>query len=248
MPTGFIYIITTVGGDFQQPSKVAVPTWHVDRIYFGPCKRPMRPRMRAGDYVFGLSASKTFPRRFLFAARIAERISFAQAFRRFPVLRGPEGPIHVKPVNRAGLSFPESHYEHIPGGNHADDWKADIRTLELDAFFVCDKASACTGRWLGADGPAVNGELLEFLRTCEVWGSPGKLADMNRSATEDVPIRHGRLYRGLHLETDRRDELADLICRRYRPTADPEQPSLSGKHVQCEPLNRKRNRRRPPGC
>lgn len=248
MATGFIYTIPTVDRDYNQPNMVAVPTWHVDRIYFGPCKRSMRPRMQAGDYVFGLSASNTFPKRVLFAARISERIIFAAAFERFPDLRGPDGPIHVRPVKRPELSFPDSHYEHIPGGNHSDTWRADIRTPALDAFFVCDQASTCVGRWLGANGPAVNGELLEFLKSCEVWGRAGQLAEKNVAATEDAPIRHGRLYTGLHLETDRPGELVEVVCRHYQPTADPDQPPLSGRNLQCEPRNRSRDSGRSPRC
>src|SRR5687768_16401961 len=109
MATGFIYIIPTVDRDYNQPNKVAVPTWYVDRIYVGPCKRSMRPRMRGGDYVFGLSSSRTFRRRFLFAARIAKRMTFAEAFRRFPDLRGPDGPIHVRPIEHPERSSPDSH-------------------------------------------------------------------------------------------------------------------------------------------
>lgn len=138
MPTGFVYVVRTVGKDYRQPSFSAVPTWHEDRIYFGPCKRTMRPRMRAGDVVFGLSPSGVFPRRVVFAARIAERVTFAQAYERFPKLRGPEGPIHVRPVRMPGPSFPDSEYEHIPSGMHTEDWRADIRTRDLDAFFICD--------------------------------------------------------------------------------------------------------------
>lgn len=248
MATGFIYIIPTVDRDYNQPNQVAVPTWHVDRIYFGPCKRSMRPRMQGGDFVFGLSSSKAFPRRFLFAARIAKRMTFAEAFRSFPDLRGPDGPIHVRPVDRPERAFPDSHYEHIPGGNHPDNWRADIRTPELDVFFVCDEATACSGRWLGADGPAVSGRLLGFLRTCEVWGRAGKLANGNAAATEDAPIRHGRLYTGLHLEATHPVELAELVCRSYRPIARSRQPSLGDKPARCESLKRNHKRSRPPSC
>ncbi len=109
--------------------------------------------MRPGDFVFGLSSSKAFPRRFLFAAQIEERMTFAVAYRRFPELQGPDGPIHVRPVDRPSYAFPEFHYEHIPGGNHADNWRADIRTPELDAFFACGKATPCVGRSLAQMGP-----------------------------------------------------------------------------------------------
>jgi hypothetical protein len=204
----------------------------------------MRPRMMPGDCVVGISSSKAFPRRFLFAARIEKRMTFADAYRRFADLRGPGGPIHVRPVGRSSLAFPDSHYEHIPGGNHPDNWRADIRTLELDAFFVCEKAGSCAGRWLGPDGPAVSGELLEFLRTCEVWGRAGKLSEHNRTATADAPVRHGRLYTGLHLETRRPQELLSLITQRCQPTGSPSEPPLRKGHVRCETTSRTRRHRR----
>ena len=106
---------------------------------------------------------------------------------------------------------------------HADDWRADIRTRELDAFFVCEPVGDCLGRWFGAAGPAVKGSILEFLRKCQVWGRAGFLSPQNSAATENTPICHGRLYTGLHLEADRPDELVQLICgaaARSRPDDD----------------------------
>lgn len=212
MPTGFIYVITTVGKDYRQSSFPDVPTWHEGRIYFGPCKKPMRPKMMPGDVVFGLSPSKPFPRRVVFAARLAERLTFAQAYERFPELHGPKGPIHVRPAQIPGPSFPDSEYEHIPGAKHADSWHADLSTRGLDAFFVCEPADDCLGRWLGGAGPAAKGPILEFLRTCQVWGNAGLLSTQNNAATEAKPVRHGDLFTGLHLETDRPDELVRLVC------------------------------------
>jgi hypothetical protein len=111
MANGFICVVTTIGQDYRQPNLICVPTWYEDRIYFGPCKIPMRPRMQEGDYVFGLSHSGIPSRRIIFAARIAEMMTFAEAYRRFfPELIGGNGPRHVRPVNRPDLPFPESHY------------------------------------------------------------------------------------------------------------------------------------------
>lgn len=213
MPKGFIYVLTTVGRDYQQPNLQAVPTWFEGRIYFGPCKIPMRPKMSPGDYVFGISPSGTFPRRMLYAARVAERLTFAQAYKRFPKLRGPDGPIHVRPSRGSLVGFPESEYEHIPNANHPDSWRADLATRDLDAFFVFERARECEGRWLGKAGPPVRKEILEFLRSCSVFGSVGKLHEQNAGATETAPVRFGRLYRGLHLETDRPKALLRLVCQ-----------------------------------
>lgn len=212
MPTGFIYVVPTVGNDYLQPSLRCVPTWFEGRIYFGPCKRPMRPRMMPGDYVFGISPSGVFPRRIVFTGRIAEKMTFGEAYEWFPKLRGPAGPIHVRPARMPASGYPDSLYEHIPGANHAESWRSDIRTPELDAFFVCEAAGECSGRWLGSAGPAVNGNILVLLKSCKVYGNAGLLSDTNAGATEEKPVRHGNLYTGLHLETNHPERLLELVC------------------------------------
>jgi Nucleotide modification associated domain 2 len=220
MPTGFIYVLSTVGRNYTQSDARAVPCFFEGQIYFGPCKRPMRPKMHAGDYVFGISPSGAFPRRIVYAARIAERMTFAEAYRRFPKLRGPEGPIHVRPTRFPGLIFPLSDYAYIPDSIHAGDWAKDIAYPAMDAFFVLQKAKRVAGRWLGAAGPAVRGEILDFLRTCCLHGSMGPLPEKNSGATETAPIRYHRLYRGLHAETDRPEVLMNLVQSRVGPIGD----------------------------
>jgi hypothetical protein len=139
MSTGFIYVVKTVGADYQQPNLACVPTFFEGTFYFGPCKKAMRPRMNVGDYIFGISPSPRFPRRVVFATRIAEKITYSEAYDRLPRLHGPNGPIHIRPAVRPNDPFPDSHYEHIPDGNHPDDWRSDIRRSDLDAFFICDR-------------------------------------------------------------------------------------------------------------
>ena len=197
---GFIYVMTTVTEDYAQMAFCNVPMEWSDRLYFGPCKRPVRRKLQPGDFLFAISPSASSPRRIVFAAQVEERITFREAYGRFPHLRGPSGPIHVRPVARPGV-FPESAYEHIPGSVHADEWKNDVASPELDAFFVCRAPDGWVGRWLGANGPAIEGEILSFLRTCEVHGKVGRLASRNDSGTYETPIAHGGLYTGLHLET-----------------------------------------------
>jgi len=213
MATGFIYVVPSVGKDYRQPNLECVPTTFGGRIYFGPCKKPMRPRMSAGDYIFGISPSGRSPRRVVFAARVTEKMSFAEAYRRFPKLRGPVGPIHVQPARIPGPTFPESHYAHIPNANHADTWRSDIRTLELDSFFVCDREKECLGRWLGPAGPAVEGQILTFLKSCAVYGNAGLLSKTNSGANERTPVHYGNLFTGLHLETPAPRALLKLICK-----------------------------------
>jgi len=209
MASGFIYVIRSLTKDYVQKEFWNVPTEWRERIYFGPCKRPMRPKVREKDYIFGISPAKCGPRRIVFVAKIEERITFKKAFHRFPGLRGPEGPIPVRPIKGTG-SFPHSSYEHIPGSIHAKCWQRDLASSELDAFFVCSPANGWIGRWVGQFGPGIDIEMLKFLMTCSIHGTSGQLSAKNKDATLRNPIAHGRLYCGLHLETDQPDALLKL--------------------------------------
>ena len=130
MATGFVYTVKTLNREYVQKAFFHVPTQFGDRIYFGPCKKPMRPKVKAGDYIIGLSPSKLKPRRIVFVCRVEERISFREAYERFPGLRGPAGPIHVRPVHGIG-PFPSNSYEHIPGANHEGGWGGRPRDSRL---------------------------------------------------------------------------------------------------------------------
>ncbi len=141
MATGFVYVVRTIKTkNYIQKHFCNVPTEWGDRLYFGPCKKMMRPKMRSGDYIFGISPAELSPRRVVFVAQIEERITFKEAYIRFPGLHGPRGPIHVRPIQGTG-SFPTSNYEPIPGSMHEDKkkWQRDLATCERDAFFVCSK-------------------------------------------------------------------------------------------------------------
>ena len=251
MSTGFIYVVTTVNPRYEQKHFYSVPTEGAIRLYFGPCKRLMRPRMHPGDYVFGVSPSTTAQRRIVFIAKIAERITFAEAYGRFPKLHGPLGPIHVRPlkVKRNG-SFPRSDYAHIKGSMHGgkpdhakkrggrEEWEGDLASPKLDAFFVCAPAAGCVGRWLGERGPAVNERILDFLRTCAVYGVSVHGNAKNRDATLKCPIVHRGLCKGLHLETDEPDLLLKLCRARMEADgralkAAPHVPRLEAATPKC---------------
>jgi hypothetical protein len=212
MAIGFIYVVTTVNKDYIQKKFRNVPTEWGERLYFGPCKRQMRPKMKCGDYIFGISPSKPQPRRIIFAAHVEERITFEEAYIRFPDLQGPKGPIHVCPIQGTG-SFPTSNYEHIPDSEHEEDWKKDLATRELDAFFVCSERVGWQGRWLGQRGPKMDEEILSFLKSCSVHGRAGMLSKQNLDATIGSPICHrgpmGFLWR-VHLETNQPEALLKL--------------------------------------
>lgn len=246
MPSaGFIYVVRTVERNYQQHDSGCVPAVHGDRLYFGPCKRSMRPRMRAGDYVFGISPTGIWPRRIVFAVRITERMTFEDAYKKYPSLRGSGGQIHVRPTTRPGLHFPYTHYEHIPGATHPEDWFRDISTPEQDAFFECEPGVPTLGCWLGRGGPAVAGEILEFLRGCRVYGRPGFLAAANPGASERVPMSHGRLYTGLHLETSDPKRLMTLVARSAIQVGQPRVPRPTSAGG-CKPVPCSFRRRR--GC
>lgn len=220
MPTGFIYTVATVESDYSQASPRNIPVWSapLNRLVFGPCKVPIRRKLRVGDYLFGISPGKTDPRRIVYAARVAERVSYREAYDRWPDLRGPEGPIHIEPAHRPELPYPANAYAFIPASIHADRWLRDLASAELDAFFLCEPAEAILGRWLGPEGPAVKGAVLDFLRECSVHGQTGPLNATNTAATARTPIRHGRLFTGLHLETDRPETLLRLLEAGVGPT------------------------------
>jgi hypothetical protein len=220
MSTGFIYVLSTVTKYYEQEHFCNVPTEWEGRLYFGPCKIPMRPKMRRGGFVFGISGSSTSPRRIVFVGKIDERITFTEAYNRFPYLHGPYGPIHVRPLTPLRSEpFPRCSYEPIPDAMHSDHWEADLASPKLDAFFVCSEAEGCAGRWLGASGPEIGGEILEFLKKCSVHGRNTPPGAQNKHASINKPIvyrgpKGGDLTRGLHAETKAPEVLLEL-CNQF---------------------------------
>lgn len=172
LPRVLAYIIASVGANYRL--KGTVPWVKEGRVFFGPCKKRMRPEMKPGDYVMGISpAGVGEKRRVLLWMHIAEAMTFAQAYERgdtdrlFRLARG--NAIHVRPkrgIDRAAGN-PDT-YEHIPHATHSSDWRTDIRG-ERDAFFVGDQNS-----WAAeGGGPVVTEELVELLREGIKWrGKP----------------------------------------------------------------------------
>jgi len=242
MAKGFIYVVTTVTKDYVQGAFFHVPTEWGDRIYFGPCKKPMRPKIREGHWVFCISPKNGTARRIVFVAQIEERMTFTEAYNRFPDLRGPEGPIHVRPASGRGR-FPESSYQHILGGHHAHNWQADLATKHLDASLACAKRDSWRGRWLGEYGPKLDNDILAFLKTCSVHGRAGLLSAKNGEATLENPIAHpgrrGLLFTGLHLETDESESLLALCAARMSKTLPLDRVVTPGRQVgirgECVP-------------
>jgi len=218
MSKGFIYVVKTLTKDYVQEAFRNVPTQWNNRLYFGPCKVTMRPKMLPGHWVFGISPANGTPRRIVFVAELEKRIPFADAYNQFPDLRGPGGPIHVLPFDGVGR-FPESSYKHILGAMHRENWIADLANEELDAFFVCCDRNRWRGRWLGKYGPEIDDEIVAFLKTCSVHGK--SVSARNTYATLRNPIAYrgpdgGLLCTGLHSETDEAETLIELCNVRMK--------------------------------
>jgi hypothetical protein len=171
-PHVFAYIITSVGPNYKL--RGSVPWVKEGTVFFGPCKKKMRPEMKVGDYVMGISPAGVGEcRRVLLWMRVKEEMTFAEAYRRgetdrlFRLARG--NAIHVRP--KRGIDHVDGNpntYEHIPHATHSSDWRTDIKG-ERDAFFVGDKDS-----WAAeGGGPVVTEELVELLREGIKWrGKP----------------------------------------------------------------------------
>lgn len=171
-PRIFAYIISTVGPGFRLIG--SVPWIKEGKVFFGPCKKRMRPEIREEDYIMGLSpAGIGTERRVLLWMRVEKTMTFAQAYARgdstrvFRLARGHA--IHVRP--KSGVEHipgdPNS-YEHIPGAPHSSDWETDIKGSR-DVFI-----SGADGSWVaGKEGPIVTAELVELLRAGITWrGTP----------------------------------------------------------------------------
>lgn len=93
-------------------------------------------------------------------------------------------------------------------------WRRDILSWEHDRCFICDPLLSTA--WLGRSGPGIEGQLLNFLKDCRLYGK-SIAGQVNQHATENSPIVYrrddlaGPLHVGLHLETDDPAELATII-------------------------------------
>lgn len=161
-PRVFAYIISTVSHGYRLVG--CVPWVTNGRVFFGPCKKRMRPLVRPRDYIMGISPASVGKRRVLLWMKVAETMTFADAFERgrhdkiFRALRAHA--IHVRPAR--GVPFQEGDpfaYEHIPGAPHPQKWRSDIQG-KRDTFLV-----GAIGSWV-AEGhaPAVDRRLVALLQ------------------------------------------------------------------------------------
>lgn len=188
----FIYIINTVSAGYRLTG--CVPWFGHGLILFGPCKRRMRPKVRKGDYILGISGSKAGRRRrVLLWMCVAKRVSFAEAYKRgeadeaFRAARGCA--IHVRP--KAGKTFRKGLpgcYEHIPKAPHSKDWQNDIRG-ERDVLLVADDSS-----WVATtNGPEITEDLIKAIRKVKKWKNPPTVQNpLSRNARGQHVIIRGR--------------------------------------------------------
>ncbi len=77
----FAYIISTVGPDYRLIG--SVPWVKEGKVFFGPCKKNMRPEVEEGDYIMGISpAGVGRQRRVLLWMRVDKKMTFASAYQR----------------------------------------------------------------------------------------------------------------------------------------------------------------------
>ncbi len=164
----FAYIIRTVGARYRLTGYV--PWVSQGKVFFGPCKKTMRPDVDCGDYILGISgAAGGNPRRVLLWMRVVERLTFAEAYDRgktdsaFRAIRGKA--IHVRPHKLvAHVPGDPECYRHIQGAPHSDDWQTDIKGSR-DVFLVGGRYS-----WVaGNEGPEVTEDLVALLRQGIQW-------------------------------------------------------------------------------
>ena len=181
----FAYIISTVDSNYRVTG--CVPCVEDGKVFLGPCKRRMRPEVRKGDYIMGISGSSApNPRRVLLWMRVEEVMTFKEAWNRGAddaTFRGLRGwAIHIRPRQGAETLPSPDCYEHIADSPHEDDWQSDVRG-DRDVFLVGDPSS-----WVVSDdGPEVTPELMEFLKVGITWEGD---ATLNNPLTQNAVGKH----------------------------------------------------------
>jgi hypothetical protein len=188
-PRVFAYIIATVGPKYELSG--SVPWVKEGKVFFGPCKKNMRPEVLRGDYIMGISPAGVGDRRRVLLWMQAEKpMTFADAYwrgdseRLFRLAR--RNAIHVRPKKGADHVPGNSEtYEHIPRATHSSDWRTDI-TGKRDVFFLGQK-----GSWVAEKGgPVVTAELVELLREGITWKGT---ATLQNPLTENPRGKHALL-------------------------------------------------------
>jgi hypothetical protein len=223
-PRVFAYIIRTVGPGYRLTG--FVPWVSNRKVFFGACKKKMRPHVKRGDYIMGISGSGAGrPRRVLLWMRVAEPMSFRDAYEKgrtnnaFFNVRGKA--IHLRPCKDVAYirGNPEC-YVHIKGAHHEDDWRSDVKG-NRDAFLV-----GRGGSWVAeVEGPIITPELVELL-------SGGFPSTWKGHATVSNPLT--QYARGKHVlvtgETAQR--IVSWIQREQQGVRNPIQSS-SGSRIAC---------------
>ena len=172
MATGFIYTVSTLTKDYVQQAFCNVPTQFGDRLYFGPCKVPMRPRSTPAITSSGYPLRGSVP---------AESCSLATSrsgthsgkptsgFQIFVVLKAPSmcGPSVIRTFPRTARTHTfQTQCTRIAGRRTWRPWTW-MRSSSASP------QTGCVGRWLGRFGPKIDGEILDFLNiACPYVASP----------------------------------------------------------------------------
>jgi hypothetical protein len=180
MPRVFVYIITSVYAHYHV-KKSCVPWVAEGKVFLGPCKKYMRPKVEEGDYIMGISPAGR-ERRVLLWMRVDKLMTFAEAYERgdtdrlFRLARG--NAIHVRPreVGEHVRRNPDA-YEHIPRAMHPDNWRTDIRG-DRDVFI-----SGANGSWVAdEEPPVVTQDLVDLLPKEKGGGVPTIQNPLTRNA------------------------------------------------------------------
>jgi hypothetical protein len=226
MPRVFVYVIATVGANYCLTG--SVPWIEEGEVFFGPCKKRMRPEVEPGDYVMGISpAGVGRERRVLLWMQVSETMTFGEAYlrgKRNTFLRAARGhAIHVCPKKGSSFRAGETAtYEHIPDAPHANKWRNDIRG-KRDVFLVGSREP-----WVAAaSAPVVTQGLVNLLKTGISWS--GK-------ATVKNPLT--RNARGKHAFLTGRDaqSVINWVPRVSHPvrSSDPAMCSVCMRSCSCD--------------
>ena len=194
MAKGFIYVVTTAGKDYEQDPLKHVPYRLENRLYFGPCKKFMRPKMKEGDFVFGVSSARTDPRRMLFTGRIEKSMPSKEAYDAFP-------KFHDSFKDHGWPQFAqEPFFVFCQGSGYLGKWLGPKGPKIIDGE---------------------NKEILEFFNTCDAyWSGQNTLGKNNGSDRNPVAYYPNpasrRGYFMIHLETDKPEILVKMCMDRMR--------------------------------
>lgn len=167
---GFFYIVNGIDEDYENVGTGPDTTGGL--LTLGTEKPQIRAGAEVNDYVVGISRSISGkPRRVLYVMKVAEIISFREAWERGDkdalwashrggtanpagekrLIQADEGPVIAGDIH---VKFGKRGYEHVSRAVHAFTWRKDIEG-NRDRYLVGDPSS----RWYGKNGAVVTDEI-----------------------------------------------------------------------------------------